>query len=104
MIIDKKDNLKTLYSLGATVSEIKKIFVLQGFLLTLFGMIFGLVLGIILVFLQQKYGWFMITESLAYPVEFRFSNLLIVIFTITILGFIAAKIASSRITREFIKR
>ena len=104
MIIDKKDNLKTLFSLGATVSEIKKIFVLQGFLLTLFGMIFGLVLGIILVFLQQKYGWFMITESLAYPVEFRFSNLLIVIFTITILGFIAAKIASSRITREFIKR
>ena len=104
MIIDKKDNLKTLYSLGATVSEIKKIFVLQGFLLTLFGMIFGLVLGVILVFLQQKYGWFMITESLAYPVEFRFSNLLIVIFTITILGFIAAKIASSRITREFIKR
>jgi lipoprotein-releasing system permease protein len=104
MIIDKKDNLKTLFSLGATVSEIKKIFVLQGFLLTLFGMIFGLVLGVILVFLQQKYGWFMITESLAYPVEFRFSNLLIVIFTITILGFIAAKIASSRITREFIKR
>ena len=104
MIIDKKDNLKTLFSLGATVSEIKKIFVLQGFLLTLFGMIFGLVLGIILVFLQQKYGWFMITESLAYPVEFQFSNLLIVIFTITILGFIAAKIASSRITREFIKR
>jgi lipoprotein-releasing system permease protein len=104
MIIDKKDNLKTLYSLGATVSEIKKIFVLQGFLLTLFGMIFGLVLGVILVFLQQKYGWFMITESLAYPVEFQFSNLLIVIFTITILGFIAAKIASSRITREFIKR
>ncbi len=104
MIIDKKDNLKTLFSLGATVSEIKKIFVLQGFLLTLFGMIFGLVLGVILVFLQQKYGWFMITESLAYPVEFQFSNLLIVIFTITILGFIAAKIASSRITREFIKR
>ena len=104
MIIDKKDNLKTLFSLGATVSEIKKIFVLQGFLLTLFGMIFGLVLGIILVFLQQKYGWFMITESLAYPVEFRFTNLLVVVFTITILGYTAAKIASSRITREFIKR
>ena len=85
MIIDKKDNLKTLFSLGATVAEIKKIFVLQGFLLTLFGMIFVLFLGVILVFLQQKYGWFMITESLAYPVEFQFSNLLIVIFTITIL-------------------
>ena len=104
MIIDKKDNLKTLFGLGATIAEIKKIFVIQGFLLTFFGMIFGLFLGVILVLLQKEYGWFMITESLAYPVEFRFFNLLIVVFTITILGYIAAKIASSRITKEFIER
>ena len=104
MIIDKKDNLKTLFSLGATVADIKKIFVIQGFLLTLFGMIFGLFLGVILVLLQKEYGWFMITESLAYPVEFRFTNLLVVVFTITILGYIAAKIASSRISKEFIER
>ena len=104
MIIDKKDNLKTLFSLGATVAEIKKIFVIQGFLLTFFGMIFGLFLGVILVLLQKKYGWFMITESLAYPVEFRFTNLLVVVFTITILGYIAAKIASSRISKEFIEK
>lgn len=104
MIIDKKDNLKTLFSLGASVAEIKKIFVIQGFLLTLFGMFFGLFLGIFLVFLQKEFGWFMITESLAYPVEFRFSNLLIVIATISILGYIAAKIASSRINKDFIER
>lgn len=104
MIIDKKDNLKTLFSLGATVAEIKKIFVIQGFLLTLFGMIFGLVLGVILVFLQKEYGLFMITESMAYPIEFQTSNLLIVIFTITFLGFIASKVASSRVTKEFIER
>ena len=45
----------------------------------------------------------MIAENLAYPVEFRISNLFIVILTITILGFIAAKIASSRISKEFIE-
>ncbi|PQJ77227.1 ABC transporter permease [Polaribacter glomeratus] len=104
MIIDKKDNLKTLFSLGASVKEIKRIFVLQGFLLTFFGMIIGLILGIILVFVQKKYELFMITENLAYPVEFKFTNLFIVIATITILGFIAAKIASSRISKEFIER
>lgn len=104
MIIDKKANLKTLYNLGTTVKEIKKIFVLQGFLLTFFGMIIGLLIGVVAVFLQSKYGFFMITESLPYPVEFRFFNLLIVILTITVLGFIAAKIASSRITKEFIER
>jgi lipoprotein-releasing system permease protein len=103
MIIDKKDNLKTLFSLGATVKEIKKIFVLQGFLLTFFGMFIGLIVGIILVFVQKKYELFMITENLAYPVEFRFYNLFTVILTITILGFIAAKIASSRISKDFIE-
>ncbi|WP_159946745.1 ABC transporter permease [Polaribacter septentrionalilitoris] len=104
MIIDKKSNLKTLFSLGTSVREIKKIFELQGFLLTFLGMLIGLVLAIILVILQQQFGLFMITQNLPYPVEFRLSNLLIVILTITILGYIASKIASSRISKEFIER
>ena len=104
MIIDKKSNLKTLLSLGATIKEIKKIFILQGFLLTFFGMCIGLFLGIVLVFLQKKFEIFMIVPNLAYPVEFRFTNFLIVFFTITILGFIAAKIASSRISTSFIEK
>lgn len=104
MIIDKKSNLKTLFSLGTTIKEIKKIFVVQGFLMTFLGMLIGLTLAIILVFMQQRFGLFMITQNLPYPVEFRFSNLCIVIFTITILGYIASKIASSRISKEFIER
>lgn len=104
MIIDKKQNLQTLYNLGTTIQEIKKIFVYQGFLLTFFGMLVGLVLGVILVFLQDAFGLFMITENLAYPVEFQFYNLIIVIFTITVLGFVAAKIASSRINQKFIEK
>jgi lipoprotein-releasing system permease protein len=104
MIIDKKDNLKTLFSLGATVKEIKRIFELQGFLLTFFGMLIGLSIGVLLVFLQKQFGLFMITANLAYPVEFRFTNLGIVVVTITILGFIASKFASSRISKEFIER
>ncbi|WP_299062802.1 FtsX-like permease family protein [uncultured Polaribacter sp.] len=104
MIIDKKSNLKTLFSLGTTIKEIKKIFVIQGFLLTFLGMLIGLILGVLLVFIQKQFALFMITQNLPYPVEFRFSNLFIVVFTITILGFIASRIASSRITREFIEK
>jgi lipoprotein-releasing system permease protein len=104
MIIDKKDNLKTLFSLGASVKEIKRIFELQGFLLTFFGMLIGLAIGVLLVFLQKELGLFMITANLAYPVEFRFINVSIVVLTITILGFIASKFASSRISKEFIER
>ena len=104
MIIDKKHNLKTLSNLGTSVKQIKQIFIFQGFLLTIFGMIIGLSIGVILVFLQNKFGLFMITENLPYPVEFKFFNLFIVILTITTLGFIASKIASSRISKEFIEK
>ena len=104
MIIDKKQNLKTLFNLGTTVGQIKRIFVLQGFLLTLVGMGIGLFIGIVLVLIQQRFGVFMITDTLAYPVEFRWFNLFVVMLTISILGYIAAKIASSRISKAFIEK
>ena len=104
MIIDKKKNLKTLLSLGVSMSEIKKIFVLQGFLLTLISMAVGLFLSVILVIVQQNFQIFMITSSIPYPVELRGSNLLVVITTITVLGFLAAKLASSRISLGFIDK
>ena len=104
MVIDKRKNLKTLYNLGTSVDEIKKIFVLQGFLLTIVGMVVGLVLGVFLVLIQQRYELFMITPNLAYPVEFRWMNLLVIILTILTLGYIAAKVASSRISKDFIEK
>lgn len=103
MILDKRDNLKTLYSLGTTVKDIKRVFIYQGFLLSLFGLFIGLSIGILLVLLQKKYHFFMITQHLAYPVELTFSNIIAVIFTIIILGYLAAKIASSRITQKLVE-
>jgi lipoprotein-releasing system permease protein len=102
MILDKRENLKTLYNLGATIKEIKKVFILQGFLLSAFGLIIGLSVGVILVLLQKKYHLFMITQHLAYPVEFTFFNMLSVMITILVLGFLASKIASSRISKKLV--
>jgi len=103
MILDKRENLKTLYSLGATIKEIKRVFVLQGFLLSVLGLIIGLSVGIILVLLQKKYSLFMITQNLAYPVEFTFFNVFSVVITILVLGFLASKIASSRISKKLVE-
>jgi lipoprotein-releasing system permease protein len=103
MIIDKKDNLKTVFNLGATLRDIKRIFVLQGFLLTVIGMLIGLFLAVILVFLQQSFEWFMLTATVPYPAELHLSNFLIVMATITVLGFVAAQIASSRISMRFLE-
>ena len=103
MILDKKDNLKTLYSIGATIKEIKHVFILQGFMLSVFGLVVGLSIGIPLVLLQKKYHLFMITQHLAYPVELKFLNVFTVIITMLVLGFLASKIASSRISKKLVE-
>lgn len=102
MIWDKKQNLKTLYSLGLQVKDLRKIFLYQGLLLSFFGCISGLVLGIIVVLLQQQYGFWMISPTLAYPVKFTFQNIIIVLLTIMILAFLASKIASDRVSEKLL--
>lgn len=102
MVLDKKANLKTLFNLGTEVKDLRKIFLLQGTLLTVLGGIIGLILGIIIVVLQQQFQLVMITPSLAYPVVFNIQNVLIVLGTIVSLGFIASWIASSRVSKKLL--
>ena len=102
MILDKKSNLKTLYNLGTEVKDLRKIFLFQGTLLSVLGGIFGLLLGIIVVVIQQQFELIMITPSLPYPVIFSLKNVLIVLATIISLGFIASLIASSRVSKKLL--
>jgi lipoprotein-releasing system permease protein len=103
MILDKRGNLKTLYNLGTEVKDLRKIFLLQGTLLSVLGGLFGLSIGIVLVLIQQQFEVIMITPSLAYPVDFLFKNVVIVLGTIISLGFIASLIASSRVSKKLLK-
>lgn len=103
IIIEKKSNLKTLFNLGADLHDLRKIFLYQGFLICFLGGFLGLVLGIILTLLQQKFGFIMINASMAYPVQFSFFNVLAVLGTITTLGFIASLIASSRVNKSLLE-
>jgi lipoprotein-releasing system permease protein len=104
MILDKKENIKTFSNLGVTIAEIRQIFILHGFLLTILGLLIGLFIGSILIYLQTEFQLFMITKTLAYPVEFTLINIGIVIITITVLGFLASLIASSRISEKVINQ
>lgn len=102
MILDKKGNLKTLLNLGTDIKDLRKIFLLQGTLLSFFGGIIGLILGIGVVLLQQQYELVMVTPTLAYPVVFSLENVLIVLATIVGLGFVASLIASSRVSKKLL--
>ena len=100
MVLDKRDNLKTLYYLGTEPKKLKNIFLFQGTLLCAIGGIIGLLLGSIVVLLQLKFQLIMITPSLAYPVVFSLENVGIVFGTIMFLGFLASLIASSRASKS----
>lgn len=104
MVLEKRDNLKTLSNSGATHSDIKKIFYYQGLIITFLGGAVGLFLGFILMLAQQTFSIFMITPSLAYPVSIELSTFLIVSLTILVLGAIASKISSSVVTKELVGR
>ena len=103
MILDKKSNLKTLLHLGVEIKSLRAIFLLQGVLLSFFGGVFGIVLGIIIVVIQQQTAFIMVSDSLPYPVVFNFFNLFVVLGTIVLLGFFASFIASSRVSKRLLK-
>jgi len=100
VIIDKKDNLKTLFSLGTEVKNLRRIFLIYGISICAIGGIIGIAIGALTVFLQHQFELIMITETLAYPVVFTFKNVLIVLTTIIFLGCIATLIASSRVSKK----
>ena len=101
-ILEKRRTIKTLSSLGLTIKEIRKIFFYKGVLMTLIGLLIGLLFGVITVFLQQKIGFIPITPSLPYPVKLEFINVVIVFITILVLGGFASKIAATKVSEKLI--
>ena len=102
MILDKQLNSKTLFALGVTIKELRRVYFLQGVLVTALGGVIGVLIGSALIGSQLAFKWLKITPTLAYPVEYNFINVLIVIGTIIVLGLISSKIASSSITKKLV--
>lgn len=103
MILEKKGNLKTLYNLGAEIKNLKNIFLFQGTLLCFIGALIGLFLGVAIVLAQDYFKLIMVSETFAYPVKLTIKNFLIVLATVSVLGFIASFIAASRVNKKLLE-
>ena len=103
MMLDKKKSLNTLFNLGATVKDIRKVFLYQGSLMSIIGGVLGLGVSLIIAGLQKLFDLVMITPDLPYPITIKLENFFIVFFTISVLGIIASKIASVRITEKLVR-
>lgn len=95
LIFEKKESIGTLKSMGATRSLINKIFLTEGWMISLLGVLGGGFLGAVLVWIQQQYGLLQFSgEGIfivdAYPVELQWSDLVMVCLSVSIIGLLAA--------------
>ena len=102
MILDKKKDLKTLFNIGVTLKNIKKIFFLHGSLMSVLGGLAGITLAVFLILTQKVFGLILITPTLPYPVSLKLMDVLLVFITISILGLLASKIAVTRISKPLL--
>ena len=100
LIIEKDDSIATLRALGANDRQISRIFVLQGWLITLAGAITGVVIGIILCLCQQQFGWLRLSGDPAnmiinaYPVEVQWTDVIITLALVAAVGLLTSMVTA----------
>jgi lipoprotein-releasing system permease protein len=104
LVIEKKKDISILKTMGADDSLIAKIFLYEGMLLAFIGCAVGFAIAITIIFLQKKFellkiggGSFVID---AYPVDLRIGDLVLVFFTVMVIGIVAAWLPSRRASRS----
>lgn len=109
LIIDKKDDVVTLRNLGATDKQITQIFLFEGRMISAAGAVIGIILGLLLCWLQQQYGIVRLgsgSENFiidAYPVSVHYTDVLIIFITVMLVGWLAVwypvRAISKRLTK-----
>ena len=100
LIIEKRDNIATLRALGAGPRMVRRIFMLEGWLIAIFGGVAGLVLGVILCLAQQWGGFIRLNGDPSqlsvnvYPVHVEAADLLAVAALVSVIGLVTGFVAS----------
>ena len=93
LIIEKREDIATLRAMGAGETLIRRVFVLEGWFISLLGLAIGLLMGLAFCLLQQRFGLISMPGNFviqAYPVVLKASDLLITAFSVAILGYLIA--------------
>jgi lipoprotein-releasing system permease protein len=106
LIIEKERDIGILRSLGADNMLIRKIFIFEGWLISIIGAIAGIILGFLICWIQQEYGIVTLqSDSLivnAYPVEMKVRDFIIVPLTVLLIGFWAAWYPVRFLTKKYL--
>jgi len=107
LILDKKKDIGILQSMGANFATIRKIFLIEGWLISIFGAFIGIFVGGVICWLQEYYGLIPLSTGgnfiiQNYPVKMIFTDFIYVFFTVAIVGFFAAWYPVRYITKKYL--
>lgn len=108
LMVEKQKDAGLLESMGAEQTTIERIFITDGVLISLIGAVSGLVLGVIAVILQQKFGFISLGSDGnfivdAYPVSIKVQDILLVLVTVLVVSFLSVR-PIGPIARRFIRK
>lgn len=105
LVIDKKEEVRTLYAMGADDSLIKRIFFSEGAIISFIGTIVGLILGLLFCLTQERFGWVsMGMESAivdAYPVKINPMDFMITAGAVIIITLLVSYFPAKRATNQY---
>ncbi len=105
LIIDKREDIRILSHMGADEPTIRRVFLLEGWLISSLGTIIGLISGVLLCLGQEHYSWLKLGDGTeyvisAYPVQVQMPDVLLVAVIVLALGFIAAYYPTKKLRVE----
>lgn len=101
--LDKKEQTKSLISLGFPLSHLRQVYFYTGSLIVISGIISGLILGTALCYFQQYTEFFRANETLPFPIKIVGQNYFIVALTASLFGFIISWVFS-KISKDYITK
>lgn len=108
LIIEKERDIEILRSLGADNNLIRKIFIFEGWLISISGTITGMILGFIVCWLQQTYGFVKLNSTTlimdAYPVVIKLKDFIIIPATVLMIGYWAAWYPVRFLTKKYLSK
>jgi lipoprotein-releasing system permease protein len=110
LILDKKKDITILHSMGANDKLIRRIFMIEGVMISVGGALAGLILGGIISGIQQHFGIISLGDGAgsfvidAYPVKIIFSDFLLIFITVVAIGFLAAWYPVTKISNKYLSQ
>lgn len=110
LIIDKRDDVVTLRNLGANDQLIRRIFLMEGWMISFVGAVVGIILGLLLCFIQQTFGILSLGGGSgagfvvdAYPVSVHWQDIVLIFITVVVVGLLSVWYPVHYLSRQLLK-